>query len=180
MASTRRIHPDENKVVERRRALLLGTAGVAANWTFPAGQVLAQGWSPELIRYVQDYQEREYLRLADALGLNSAKSAYERITRRPMPAGPEQAQGTATLPTPYEDPNRYAVMTKTYDLLSREVDALGAPALPRPFLATLASGNVEANITEEPKTKTPIMFFEQGLFSYFHEMAKLVAWATPP
>ena len=124
-------------------------------------------------QFVRDRQEREYLRLADALGLGTARSAYEKIVNGRM------SSDLAPLATPYEDPTRHSIMTKTFDLLSRENDKLGAPALPHPFLATLPSGEVEARITEEPATKTPIVFFEHGLFSFFYDMAKLMAWASP-
>ena len=94
----------------------------------------------EAVVGVRDRQEREYLRLADALGLSSAKSAYEKIAKRRMPSDLEQRYGSETLSTDYEDPYMYPIMTKTFALLSRETDALGFPALPRPFLATLPSG----------------------------------------
>ena len=74
----------------------------------------------------------------------------------------------------------YRVMSSVFNQMSRENDALGTPALPRPYLATLASGDVEARMTIEPATKTTIVFFEHGLFSYFYDVAKLMAWAAPP
>jgi hypothetical protein len=164
----------------QRRTLLLGTAGLAAARLTRKGFAQAQGWSPQVLQYVRDLQEREYNQLADALGLSSAKSAYEKVAGRRLPADVEQQYGSEALPTPYEDRSMYTIMKVTFEGLSRENDALDAPALPHPFLATLPAGEVEARIVEEPETKTPIVFFEQGLFYFFYDMAKLMAWAAPP
>lgn len=163
-----------------RRMFLLGTAGLTASLLPATRFASAQTWSPRVLQFVRDRQEREYLQLADALGLGSAKSAYEKIVNRRVTPDLQQEYGSATLPTPYEDPYMYPVMTKTFDLLGREVDALGLPPLPHAFLATLPSGDVEARSAEEETTKTPVVFFEQGLFSFFYDMAKLMAWAAPP
>jgi len=163
-----------------RRTFLLGAAGLTAGCFLPTRVTLAQTWPPEVLRYVRDYQEREYLRLADALNLKTAREAYEKVTNRQMPPDLEQRYRSSPLPTPYEDPFMYPVMSSVFNLMSRENDALGAAALPRPFLATLASGDVEARMTQEPTTRTTIVFFEHGLFSYFYDVAKLMAWAAPP
>jgi hypothetical protein len=174
----------------RRRSLLCGTAGLIGNEFLPMRLVLAangvrdlgetDSWPPQVYEFVRSYQEREYNRLADRLGLASAKAAYERLSQRPMPPDLEQRYRTAGLPTPYEDPYLYQAMKKTFDLMRREADAQGPPALPRPFLATLVSGDVNARIALEEKTKTTVLFFERGLFSFFYDMAKLTAWASPP
>ena len=66
----------------QRRTLLLGAAGLTAGWFLPTRLALAQTWPPEVLRYVREYQEREYLRLADALNLKTAGEAYERVTNR--------------------------------------------------------------------------------------------------
>jgi hypothetical protein len=39
---------------------------------------------------------------------------------------------------------------------------------------------VNARITEEPRTRAPIIFFEHGLFRFLYDFAKLTAWATLP
>lgn len=163
-----------------RRTFVLRTAGAAASCLLPSRLALAQTDSLLVRRFVRDYQEKTYVRLADELGLPSAKSAYEKIASRRMPADLEMRSGSEPLPTPYEDPVMYRVMTKTFDVLNRENSALGAPALPHPFLATLASGDVHASTIVEPETKTSIVFFEHGLFSFFSDMADLMAWAAPP
>jgi hypothetical protein len=158
----------------RRRTILFGAPGLTASLLSPASIALAQNSSAQVRQFVRERQEREYLRLADALGLNSARSAYEKITHQSMSAE------SKAMPTPYEDPRMYAIATKTFDSLSRDNDSLGGAALPHPFFATLPSGDVEARITEEPATKTPIVFIEHGLYAFFYDMAKLTAWASPP
>ena len=67
-------------------------------------------------------------------------------------------------------------MKMTYDWVW---NAFARPT-PQPFLATLPSGDVNASRTIEPKTKTTVIFFEQGLFRYFYDFAMLVGWALPP
>jgi len=159
-----------------RRTVLLGAAG---GWFLPTRSAGAPDWDPAVLRFVSDAQEREYVRLADALKLGSAKAAYERIVRRPMAPDLQQRYASASVP-PWEDPYLSAVMTTTYDVLKREVDALGAAPLPRAFLATLPSGDVDARTRIERTTKTPVVFFEHGLFSMFKDLADLMAWAVPP
>ena len=70
------------------------TAALSAGSILPAGRAMAQTWSPELRSYVRGLQEREYLRLADALGLGSARKAYEKLAQRPMPSDLEQKYGS--------------------------------------------------------------------------------------
>lgn len=165
----------------RRRRLLLGTSGLAAGWLLPTGTAqAAEGWPPEVLRFVSGVQEREYLRLADVLRLDSAKAAYDRLTERDMSPDLKQRYKSIALPTAFEDPAMYAALSITFDVLSRDAAAADLRPLPHPYLGTLASGDVEANTTEEPVTRTPVVFFTQGLFSIFHDMAKLMAWAAPP
>ncbi len=60
-----------------------------------------------------------------------------------------------------------------------EIEFLRMPAPPNAFLATCPSGEVAARTIAHPATKTPIVFFEQGLFPYFYDVARLMAWAAP-
>ncbi len=163
-----------------RRRTFLRSAGLTASWRPATRFALAQTWNPKVLEFVRGRQEQEYNRLADLLGLGSAKNTYNKIANRPMPSDLKQEYGSASLPTPFEDPYMYPVMTKTFEGLSRENNALGRPVLPHPFLATLPSGDVNAGTEEVHDTKTPVVFFEQGLFSFFYDMAKLMAWAAPP
>ncbi|QHG19713.1 hypothetical protein [Nostoc sp. ATCC 53789] len=141
----------------------------------------AQEWDPKIRKFVQQEQEQEYRRLALALGLGSDPvKAYEHISQRPMPVALQDRYLSLGLPTIYEDPYFYPAMTITFDLLQKELTERGKPFTPRPFLATLPSGDVNARIVEEPKTGTPIMFFNHGLFRLLYDFAKLTAWATPP
>lgn len=164
----------------RRRTFLLRSAGLAASWCPATRFAPAQTWSPKVLEFVRGRQEQEYNHLADLLGLGTAKNSYNKIANRPMPSDLKQEYGSAPLPTPFEDPYMYPIMTKTFEGLSQENNALSRPALPHPFLATLPSGDVNAGTEEVHETKTPVVFFEQGLFSFFYDMAKLMAWAAPP
>jgi hypothetical protein len=84
------------------------------------------------------------------------------------------------LPTPFEDPNRYAVMAMIFDGMQQELRRKGQFLKPRLFLATLPSGDVNATISIEPDTGAPVIFFEQGLFQFFYDFVLLVGWAVPP
>jgi hypothetical protein len=153
--------------------MLVRTAGVIGSGLIRSGRAQAQEGSPEVVQYVRDRQEQEYFQLADAMGLNSAKAAYDNARTRRTPPVPW------ALPTPWEDPYMYPILANAYDMLQREIESVYLPAPPKAFLATLPSGEVEAKTTEEPATKTPIVFFEQGLFPYFYDVARLMAWVAP-
>ena len=120
--------------------------------------------------FVASYQEREYRRLAGEMGLgNDPRAAFEKLT------GARDAS-----PGDFEHPALRRAMLVTFDLMQRELDALDMQRLPSPWLATLASGDVNARIIEEARTRTKVMFFEHGLFRYFFDIAKLTAWVAPP
>ncbi len=126
---------------------------------------------PNRVRdFVASYQEREYRRLAGEMGLgNDPRAAFEKLT------GAIDAP-----PGDFEHPSLHRAMLVTFDLMQRELDSLGMARLPSPWLATLASGDVNARIVEEARTRSKVMFFEHGLFLYFRDIAKLAAWAAPP
>ena len=133
-----------------------------------------------MVEFVRGRQDQAYNQLADELGISSAKSVHDKIAGLPLPPDLQQRFGSAHLPTPLEDPRMYTVMTQVFAGLSRECDDFGTTPLPHPFFATLPAGDIDATTVEEPSTKTPVVFFEQGLFSFFYDMAKLMAWAAPP
>ncbi len=173
--------------------------------TIPAGP---HRWAPEAREYVQVLQERQYRKLASELGLHGdPRAAFARLSTSPMPRshvatkklrrdfGAEQYltqeqwaqfdhevgetyERYASLepPTAYEDANRYRSMAMTFD----QVQSRAGAGAPRPLLATLASGNVNALLTQEPETGAPIVFFEHGLFRFFYDFALLAGWAIPP
>ena len=93
-------------------------------------------------------------------------AAYARYFSRPVP-------------TPFEDPNRYPVLAMTFDAVHASLAAKGRPIAPRPYFATLPSGQVDARIVRELKTRSPVVFFERGLFNYVYDFALLTGWAVP-
>ena len=174
-----------------------------------AHRTRAQPWTPEARNYVEALQERHYRKLSGLLGLgNDPKAAYRQLSRGTMTgedldidkmkdkfapylsetelAGSESEvraiwdRYTFDPPTPYEDPNWYRCMAMIFDDTTKIFAGKGKPISPEPMLATLASGNVNALITEETNTKVPIIFFDQGLFPFFFDIAKLAGWAFPP
>ena len=87
---------------------------------------------------------------------------------------------SAGAPTPFEDPNRYPTLAMIFDGLHADLSAKGQRISPRPHLATLPSGNVDARVLLEPKTRAPIIFFERGLFQFFYDFVLIAGWAVPP
>src|SRR5258706_2059219 len=144
--------------------------------TQPPGRATPQPWPQSARDFVESWQEREYRRLATALGLGSdARRAYERLSR---PTVPRQAGvNVKQPPTSYEDPNRYTIMAILFDGLQRAMAQRGVALSPTPLLATLPSGDVNARIVIEPASRVPVIFFEQGLFDYLYGFVLLTAWA---
>ena len=70
-------------------------------------------------------------------------------------------------------------MSLTFGMLSKSLDKQGLSPNPTPLLATLPSGDVNAQIHIEPKTKVPIIFFEQGLFQFVYDFVMVVGWTMP-
>jgi hypothetical protein len=83
-------------------------------------------------------------------------------------------------PTPFEEPNRYALMSMTFDEVWGYLARTGKPPDPQPYLATLPSGELNASVEVEDSTNARVMFFEQGLLTFLYDFALLAAWATPP
>lgn len=83
-------------------------------------------------------------------------------------------------PTSYEDPNLYRSLVMTYQQVQASVAVDGNPPGTQPLLATLAAGHVNAIMSEEPTTGAPLLYFERGLFKFFHQFAMLAAWCSPP
>ena len=127
--------------------------------------------------FIERQQERAYRKLSLAMGLGpDPRASYERLTRRQMALEP-----AAGVPTPFEDPGQYPVIAGTIDDLQATVVELGGQAIvPRPIAATLPSGEVDAMVLVAPRSRVPVMFFEQGLFHYLYDFAELIAWAAPP
>jgi IrrE N-terminal-like domain len=167
-------------------------------------------WSPAQRDFVESQQRRRYRALADALRLGGdPRKAHAHFARSPVPLdhlGSAQLRQVPGAPayspaeweafdrrvaelhrrysgkpqTSYEHPNRYFSMALIFGDLQEVFAARGKPLDPSPLLATLPSGDVNARILIEPSTKAPIIFFEQGLFPFFHHFAMLLGWAMPP
>ena len=84
------------------------------------------------------------------------------------------------LPTRYEDPSRYPSMAMTFDQVTWKYLQQGSLHDPLPLFATLPSGDPHARSLIDPLGGATVIFFEQGLFSYFYDFVKLVGWEAPP
>lgn len=87
---------------------------------------------------------------------------------------------SAAPPTRYEDQSRYAVVSLMFDRMQDALADEGRAIAPRPLLATLPSGNVNANALTVPFTNISVIFFEQGLFQFLYDFAMVAGWAIPP
>ncbi|NEU77627.1 hypothetical protein [Nostoc sp. UIC 10630] len=166
-------------------------------------------WPAAVREFVQEEQEDAYRLLAIDLGLGQDPAKAFAHLNKDLPPGPDILPQTwknqlgifdaltpeewaqfdeevaqvyeyyAALPPPtyFETRSSYLTMAMLFDTVG---DAFGKALRELPFPATLPSGDVNARIVLEPKTKAPVMFFEQGLFRFFMDMAQLIAWATPP
>jgi hypothetical protein len=166
------------------------------------------GATREFVRDLQERAFGELAR-ALGLG-DDPHAAHARVTRPIMPAEyadpaklretmgsadiPEEewerfaAQASATyaryagakLRTPFEDPNGYATMLMTYEGVIDALQANGVTLAPVPVVATLPSGRIDAQVSIEPTTGIPVIFFERGLLQYIGDFALIVGWAMPP
>jgi hypothetical protein len=84
------------------------------------------------------------------------------------------------VPTHYEEPGLYMVLTTTLAQLQGALDRNGSSKSSRPLLATLASGEVNARISKDIDSNEVVIFFERGLFHYFFEFAVALGWGLPP
>ena len=164
-------------------------------------------WPPDVRQFVQDAQEKAYRRLAVALGVGSDPAqAFARFNPGLPPfdlIAPKRSEAAMQMisaekdqehfnnsaaafyeryaavrpPTAYEPASSYAILLMTYDALQGLWET---PEIRKPCLASIASGDLNACITIEASTQTPIIFFEQGLMRFLRDFALLIAWATPP
>ncbi len=165
-------------------------------------------WPSEVQKLVQEKQEHAYSILAAKLGLGSDPAkAYVKLSVPQMPLSKvswqefakqfgikltsEEEENLRELvqaqfghyftepPTPYEDSNRYVVMAMILDEVLAAFAALGKSFEPKPIVATLPSGRLNAIVKCEDRTQTPIIFLEQGLFQFLYDFALAVGWALP-
>ena len=88
--------------------------------------------------------------------------------------------GNVQPPTPYEDPNLYAVLLEMLDSIETEWKALGYKTPARLLLGTLPTGTTNALAIPVPQTNEHIIVFERGLFDFAFQMSKLAAIVFPP
>jgi hypothetical protein len=88
--------------------------------------------------------------------------------------------GTVRPPTPYEDPNLYAVLLEMLDSIELTWKSHGFPASARILLGTLPTGTTNAMTFRLPQTKEYIIIFERGLFDFAYQMSALTAQVFPP
>jgi hypothetical protein len=82
-------------------------------------------------------------------------------------------------PTRYEDPRNYFDMVLLLAAVLDHLTAKGTPAPSVPLVASLPSGDINAQIVKYPDIPT-LLLFERGLFRFCVDMANVLAWTVVP
>jgi hypothetical protein len=88
--------------------------------------------------------------------------------------------GNVQPPTPYEDPNFYAVLLEMSDSIEEALKSHTLPTPPSLLLGTLPTGTINASAFTVPKTLERIIIFERDLFDFAFQMSKITASVFPP
>jgi hypothetical protein len=137
------------------------------------GVATPSSFSPGVQQFIRAEQEKAYRNLAIRLGLGAnPRQAYERLTGSAVSTDSH---------SPYEDPRRFRLMSVMLSSIQRAILSSGeSPLDPEPVFASLPTGDVNARVSLEPASGTPVMFVEQGLFQFFYDFCHLIGWAVPP
>jgi hypothetical protein len=88
--------------------------------------------------------------------------------------------GTVHPPTPYEDPNLYAVLLEMLDSMEVAWKSHGFLVPARLLLGTLPTGTTNAVTFYLKQTKDFIIIFERGVFDFVYQISTLAAVVFPP
>lgn len=129
---------------------------------------MASEWPAPVSEVIRAKQQIAYTELAMKMGYGPEPSiAFEAVNLRK----PDWQSAF-----PYENSQLIRILTAVYSIRKTHVAQRGRD----PTFASLPSGQPNALVMIEPRTETPIIFFERGLFQYFYDFARLVAWGFPP
>jgi hypothetical protein len=148
------------------------------------GDRLGDGSSPEAVyerlmsgRGAGEKQTPEQVR--DELKLTGRFSPedWEQVKRRSKEV--EEIPRNFPAPTRYEDQRMYKLMNEIRLIIIERAAKVARPIKLPPFLATLPSGDVNAQIAFAPESKQPVLFFEQGLVWFLLNFSALASWVMP-
>jgi hypothetical protein len=150
-------HPPPNSsALGRSETLANRNGGMTTAWPAPVSDV------------IRAQQKIAYTDLAMKLGYGpEPTAAFEAVNLR---------KPDLESVTPYENSQLIRLLTILYSIQNNHVEYRGGA----PAFASLPSGQPNAMVMIEPRTETPIIFFERGLFQYFYDFARVVAWGFPP
>lgn len=83
------------------------------------------------------------------------------------------------LPTRYEDPRNYFDMVLLLVTVLDHLAEKATPALSAPLVASLPSGNTNAQLLKFPGVPV-LLLFDHGLFRFCEDMANVLAWTVVP
>jgi hypothetical protein len=168
----------------------------------PAQAPAQARWTAAAARELLRQQELAYATLGKRMGIEGGPmAAYRALTRGRMPSerisperfrntfgdvgGAPDAQiaeyqakyGNIKPPTPYEDPNLYAVLLEMSDSIETALKSRNL-TVPRLLLGTLPTGTTNAQTFPFSQTQQ-IIIFERGLFDFAFHMSKISASVFP-
>lgn len=117
--------------------------------------------------------------VATKLGLTGKFTPEQWEKVRQQIAQVKAAPKNIPAPTRYEDLRNYLLMNEFRLIIMERAAKAGRPVIFPPFLATLPSGDVNANIGFPPGARDPVLFFEQGLVRFLFDFAGIVSWVVP-
>jgi hypothetical protein len=148
------------------------------------GDRLGDGSCPQAIyerlmsgRGASEKQTPEEVRDELKLGDKFSPEHWEQVKRRIKEV--EETPRNFPAPTRYEDQRMYKLMNEIRLIIIERAAKVGCPIKFPPFLATLPSGDVNAQIAFPPESKQPVLFFEQGLVWFLLNFAALASWVVP-
>lgn len=83
------------------------------------------------------------------------------------------------LPTRFEHRRHYRALNSAAEALLDVLHDTEWRIEPPPVIATMPTGDVNARASRERTTKTPVIFFDQGLSEFLVDFARIIGWAMP-
>lgn len=141
-----------------------------------------QNWPDSLKALVNDTQEKAYWKLITSLKEKVTPLAlHKRLTNEILEAIGLSAPDLENqlLPTQFENPSSYRIMTLLYRSMHRYFDEIGIEKGVHAALATIPSGSINAKVVRDMATQIPVIFYEQGLFAFIYNFTNSICVAFP-
>lgn len=124
-------------------------------------------------------KDRDWSDIWTKLGISPPEDPKEREAIEAQFAGLFERISGVEPPTRYEDPRNYFDMVLLLAAVLDHLTERGTPVQDIPLIATLPSGDINAQIRRLPGVPT-IILFDHGLFRFCIDMANILAWTVEP